>query len=279
MTILNEDKIIKFREKLYNKKVSKLLQQGGKGLKPLEKYKKDEKGKTLVYTREITRFFLKQIEKAQSPFPDQYFDALYTLLQIMSRGAEPISFNCGLSISQEDIQEADLKTTIELLTTNIIITYFNTLKTYKGTVDTSLLEPDLKSLISKSNAGRDYKGLVSNTLTGLIKSLGEDKPWRDYLNDINDADLICRLAGARLPSMKKETMTGIIEKSRSEILGFNELFTKILLTRDQLASKEGNKKSLLKSMAKLDSAILAILKKIDNYLEQDLSWIFHRSRP
>jgi len=241
MTILNEDKIIKFREKLYNKKVSKLLQQGGKGLKPLEKYKKDEKGKTLVYTREITRFFLKQIEKAQSPFPDQYFDALYTLLQIMSRGAEPISFNCGLSISQEDIQEADLKTTIELLTTNIIITYFNTLKTYKGTVDTSLLEPDLKSLISKSNAGRDYKGLVSNTLTGLIKSLGEDKPWRDYLNDINDADLICRLAGARLPSMKKETMTGIIEKSRSEILGFNELFTKILLTRDQLASKEGIK--------------------------------------
>ncbi len=281
MTILNEDKIKKFKEKLYTKNVSMLLKQGGKGLTPLEKYKKDDKGRTLVSTREITHFFLRQMEKAGSPFAYQYVTALFNLLQTMSRGAEPIAFDCGFSISLEDIQEADNKTTIKLLTTNIIITYFNTLKTYKGTVDTSLLSPDLKALIAKSNAGRDYKDMIDNTLTGLNNSLGQDKPWRDYLEDLNDVDLICRLAGAKLPAMKNETIAGIIGKSRREILGYNDIFTKILLTRGQLAAKEGNKKIFLKSMEKLDAAIFAILKKTENYLASAhrLMGILHLSHP
>ncbi len=266
MTILNDNRLKKFREKLYSQKVPALFQHGGKGLNPLKKYKKDENGRPIVKTQEITRFFLGEMEKADFVFPDPYFDGLYTLFNVMSKGAEPVSFDCGFSISQEDIQKADNKTTIELLTTNIIITFFNTLKTYQGNVDRTLLAPDLKDLVTKSIAGRDYKGLVSNTLTSLTKSLEEDKPWGEYLEDINDTDLICRLAGSKLPTMKKETLSAIIAKSRREILGYNEIFTKLLHTREQTASKEVNKKNYLKSMEKIDTATFGVLKKIDTYL-------------
>ncbi len=266
MKTLNDDKVKKFRGKLYHKRVSKLLQDGGKGLNPLSKYKKDEKGQSLVSTKDISRFFFREIEKHGPPYPDQYFTSLFTLFQILSRGAEPISFDCGFSISEKDIQDADNKQTIELLTTNIIITYFNNLKTHKGTIDTTLLEPDLNGVITKSNAGRDYKTLVSNTLTTLISSLAQDKPWPEYIDDINDADLICRLAGAKLPSMEKKALAGIIAKSRKEIKSYNDVFTKILLTREQMAAKEKNKKKLLKSMERMNDTILVILKKIDTYL-------------
>jgi hypothetical protein len=266
MIISNENKFIKFREKLYNTKVSKLLQKGSKGLKPLEKYKFDEKGRTLVPTKEIIRFFFQQIKKAGHPDSNEFFDSLFTLLQVMTRGAEPISYDCGFSISQEKIQEADNKTTIELLTTNIIITYFNNLKDYKGEVDKNLLAPGLKDLIAKSNQGRDYKVLVENTLAALTDSLAEDKPWQEYIEEINDVDLICRLAGASLPSLEKETLAKIVGHSRREILGYNDIFTKLLHTREQAAIKEPNTKKYLKTMEKLRAAILGTLKKIDIYL-------------
>jgi len=269
MIILNQDKLIKFREKLYTKKVAKLLRQGGKGLNPLGKYKKDEKGRTLVPVREILRFFFRQIEKAGStgsPLTNHYISALHSLLEAMSRGAEPISFDCGFSISLEEIRDADNKTAIKLLTTNIIITYFNTLKTHKGKVNTSLLSPDLNALISKSKAGTDYTDLINNSMDRVIQSIEEEKPWQESLENLNDADLICRLAGTRLPAIKKENMARLIGQSRREILGDNEVFTKILITRSELTLKERNKKIFLKSMEKLDAATLAILKKTDNYL-------------
>ena len=266
MKTLSAEKIKKFREKIYHQRVSRLLQHGGKGLNPLSKYKKDEKGQTLVVTKQISGFFFREMEKLGAPNPDQYFTSLFNLFQILTKEAEPISFDCGFSISEKDIQEADNKQTIELLTTNIIITYFNNVKTHKGTVDTTLLEPSLSGIIARSNAGRDYKGLVSNTLTTLISSLAEDKPWREYLDDINDADLICRLTGAKLPSMEKKALAGIIAKSRKEIKSYNDVFTKILVTRAQMAAREKNKKKLLKAMEKMNNATLAILEKIDDYL-------------
>ena len=266
MTILDPDKLGKFRDRLYRRKVVKLFQDGARGLAPLKKYKKDDKGRTLVFTKDITRYFLKEVTASGTPFPDEYFAALFSLFETMSQGSEPVSFDCGFSVSQEDIQAADNKTTIELLTTNIIITYFNNLKTYKGAVDKTLLAPNLKALIEKSNAGRDYKSLVSNTLTGLTRSIAEDKPWRDYLEDLNDADLICRLAGARLPSMEKEVMARIIGKSRREVLGLNDLLTKLLNTRSQLTAEEANQKKFLKTMEKLNTATIGTLKKIDAYL-------------
>lgn len=267
MTTLSADKVKKFRDKLFQKRVSKLLQKGGKGLKPLDRYRKDEKGRTLVPVDKIIRFFSKEMEKAGAFHPDQYFDGLFTLFKVLSQGAEPFTFECGFSVSEQDIQQADIKTTIELLTKNLIITYFSNLKTIKDQIDTGLLTPDLASIIQKSNAGRDYRDLVGNTLTKLISSLGQDKPWREYLDDINDADLVCRLTGAKLPSMKKEILAGIILKSRKEIQAYNAMFRKVINTREQMAEHEKNDKKYLKAMQRLDEATQAILKKIDTYME------------
>lgn len=266
MKTLSKNKVKKFKEKLYHQRVSKLLRQGGKGLKPLGKYKKDEKGRSLVPTKKISFFFFQEISRDGMPYPDQYIDGLYTLFTILSKDAEPIAFDCGFSISEEDIQQAGNKKVIELLATNIIITYFNNLKTPEGKVDLKLLETDLSSVIEKSNAGRDYKSLVGKVLKGLVSSLAEDKPWRDYLDDINEADLICRLTGASLPSMEKKTLAGIIAKSRDEIQSYNDVFTKVLATREQMTAEETNRKKLLKAMERMDEAILTVLKKIDTYL-------------
>lgn len=177
-----------------------------------------------------------------------------------------VSFDLGASISQKDIQEADTKTTIELLTTNVIITYFHLAKSNLGNQDDSLLNPDMQFIIKQSTAGRDYKRLVSNTLKGLIFSLAQDKPWFEYIEDINDADLICRLAGARLPSMEKTTLGSITSKSRQEITGYNDMFTKLLYTRDRIVTSQENKKEYFKSMEKLDTAIYGLLKKMDRFL-------------
>lgn len=266
MKTLSADTVKKFRDRLYHKKVSRLLQHGTKGLSPLKKYKKDEKGHIIVSTKSVSRFFFREMETAGTPYPDQYFESLHTLFSVLGKDADPISFNCGFSISEEDIQHAGNKKTIELLTTNLIITYFNNLKTHKGTVDPSLLTPDLKNVIAKSNAGRDYKALVSTTLTALIGTLAEDKPWRQYLEDINDADLVCRLAGSRLPSMEKSALAGIIAKSRQEIKSYTDVFSKILSAREQMADQEKNKKKYLKAMEKMDQANLTILQKINDYL-------------
>ncbi|HCY88528.1 MAG TPA: hypothetical protein DHV36_25560 [Desulfobacteraceae bacterium] len=267
MKTLNDETAKKFRERLYQRKVSNLLQHGTKGLNPLKKYKRDEKGLLVVSTKSISRFFFTEMGKNGTPYPDQYIESLYTLFRILSQEADPISFDCGFSIAEEDIQDAGNKKTIELLTTNLIITYFNNLKTHKGTVDTSLLKPDLKEVIARSSAGRDYKTLVSKTLTALIGSLADDKPWRDYLDDINNADLVCRLAGAKLPSMEKSALAGIIAKSRHEIKSLNDVFSKILMTREQMALQEKNKKKFLKAMEKMNEATLTVLKRINAYLE------------
>ncbi len=267
MKILNLNKIKKFKARLYKSNVSGLFKQGTKGLNPLTKYKTDEKGRILVQVSRITKFFIDEITLTDFILADDYLAALYLFLQELSTEAEAVSFDCGVSVSLEDIQAADNKTVIKLLTTNIIVTYFNSLKTYKGTVDTSLLSLDLLELISKSSAGRDYTDLVKNILTSLSQSFNQDKPWRESLDEINDTDLICRLTRHRMPPMTKEAMACVLSKSRSEIKKSNELFTRIMVTRAQLVAKEENKKKYLKSMEKLDIAILTVLKRIDAYLE------------
>ncbi len=266
MTILTENKILTFRDRLYTNDMPEIMRQGGEGLTPVKKYPEDEGGYPLVPIKRITRFFLEEMGKAQFVLPDQYIEELYTLFKMLILDLPPVSFDLGVSISQEDIQEADNKTTIELLTTNVIITYFHLAKTNIGNQDDSLLNPDMQSIIKQSTAGRDYKRLVSNTLKGLIFSLAQDKPWFEYIQDINDADLICRLAGARLPSMEKTTLGSITSKSRQEIAGYNDIFTKLLHTRVRTISSQENRKEYFKSMERLDTAIYGVLKKMDRFL-------------
>ena len=194
-----------------------IMRKGAEGLTPIKKYPEDDNGYPLVPIKRITRFFLEEMEKEQFVLPGQHIEALYALFKTLIVNLPAVSFDLGVSISQEDIQEADNKTTIELLTTNVIITYFHLVKSNLGNQNDSLVNPDMQSIIKQSTAGRDYKRLVSNTLKGLIFSLAQDKPWFEYIEDINDADLVCRLAGARLPSMEKTTLGTITNKSRQEI--------------------------------------------------------------
>ena len=102
-------------------------------------------------------------------------------------------------------------------------------KSNPGNHDESLLNPDIQSIIKQSMASRIYKHLVSDTQKELLFSLTQDKPWFEYIEEINDADLICRLAGARLPSMEKTTLGAITSKSRQEIAGYNDMFRLISL--------------------------------------------------
>lgn len=243
-----------------------IMRRGGEGLTPVKKYAEDERGYPLVPIKRITRFFLEEMRKAQFVLPDQHIEELYTLFKLLIQDLPAVSFDIGVSISQEDIQEADNRTTIELLTTNIIITYFHLAQSNLENQDDSLLNPDMQSIIKQSTAGRDYKRLVANTLKGLIFSLAQDKPWFEYIEDINDADLICRLAGARLPSMEKTTLGSITSKSRHEITSYNEMFTKLLYTRARTVTSQENKKEYFSSMEKLDAAIYGILKKMDRFL-------------
>lgn len=243
-----------------------IMRKGGDGLAPVKKYPEDEGGYPLVPIKRITRFFLEEMAKAQFVLPDQYIEELYTLFRMLIRDLPAVSFDLGASISQEDIQEADNKTTIALLTTNVIITYFYLAKNNLGNQDNSLVNPDMQSIIKKSTTGRNYKHLVSNTLKGLIFSLAHDKAWFEYIEDISDADLICRLAGARLPSMEKTTLGAITGKARQEIADYNDIFTKLLYTRARTVSGQKNKKEYFKSMERLDTAIYGVLKKINRFL-------------
>jgi len=266
LTILNENKIQAFRNRLYTNDMPEIMRQGGDGLAPVKKYPEDERGYPLVPIKRITRFFLEEMGKEPFVLPDQYIEELNTLFTMLIENLPAVSFDLGVSISQEDIQKADNKTSIELLTTNVIITYFHLAKSNLENEEASLTNPDMQSIIKQSTAGRDYKGLVSNTLKGLISSLAQDKLWFEYIEDINDADLICRLAGARLPSMEKATLGSITSKSRQEIAGYNDIFTKLLYTRARTVSSQENKKEYFKTMERLDTAIYGVLKKIDRFL-------------
>ena len=243
-----------------------IMRHGGDGLTPVKKYPEDEHGYPLVPIKRITRFFLEEIGNVEFVLPSHYIEELGNLFKALIQDLPRVSFDIAIRISQEDIQKADNKIIIELLTTNVIITYFDLVQSNQENQEDSLLNPDMQSIIKQSTASRNYKHLVSNTLEGLNFSLTQDKPWVEYIEDINDADLICRLAGSRLPSMEKTTLGAITSKSRQEIAGYNDMLTKLLYTRARTVTSQENKREYVKSMKKLDTAIYSILKKMDRFL-------------
>jgi len=267
LTILDPNKVQAFRDRLYANDMPEIMRHGGDGLTPVKKYPKDEHGFLLVPIKRITRFFLEEIGKVQFVPSGQYIEELYELFKALINDLPAVSFDVGINITQEDIRESDNKTIIELLTTNVIITYFYLVKSNPGNQDESLLNPDIQSIIKQSTSSRVYKHLVSDTQKELLLSLTQDKPWFEYIEEINDADLICRLAGARLPSMEKTTLGAITSKSRQEIADYNDMFTKLLYTRARTITSQENKREYFKSMKKLDTAIYGILKKMDRFLD------------
>ncbi|OGR11353.1 MAG: hypothetical protein A2277_12150 [Desulfobacterales bacterium RIFOXYA12_FULL_46_15] len=266
MKTLEEDKIIRFRNKLYQKKVPGIMKSGSKDLNPMEKSKVDGQGKIIVLTSEIIAFFFFAIEKEDSLNADQYISNLYLLFDILTKEAEDYSFQSDMRVPEKDIEEADNKITIEYLTKNIIIAYFNQVKLPGGAINHDLLDPDLKTIINLSNEGRDYRTLVGKVLENLIETLKLARPWRQSFGDVENAALVCRLVGARLPRIEKEVLSRIVSESRAEIKKDIALFTKVLNTRDQILQQGKDHKNYIKVMDKLDQAIAGLLKRINDYL-------------
>jgi len=266
MTILKEDKIINFRKRLYQKNVPNLFKSGAQDLNPIEKCKTDALGKIIVSTSNIIAFFFKNIQKDEPKSADQYFSNLYLLFDILTKEAQNFSFFSDPRVPEKDIQEANNKITIEYLTKNLIIYYFDNIKLYNGLVNNDLLDKDLKTIIKKSNEGREYQILVDKTLENLIQTLKLSKPWKQSFLDIQEADLVCKLVGANLPQIEKTVLSRIVLESRSEIKKDTHFLTKILTAKTQLTKEDKHQKNHLNIMDKLDSATSAVLKKIDDSL-------------
>ena len=266
MTTLKKDRVIRFRERLYQKKMPRLLRKGSKDLNPIKKSKTDQQGNTVIATKEIVAFFHNSVKSGTFIDADQYFDSLYLLFRILAADSKKYTFKSDVQISVEDINAAVNKKAIEYLTTNLIISFFDNIHLSDGTADDVFLEKDLKKVIITTNAGRDYRTLVGNTLQTMVKTLEEDKPWRESLDDIQTAALVCRLVGAKLPQIDKQVLSKNILQARAEMKKDVEFFQKILKTRENLIKEESNQKNYLQTMKKLDAATVGILKKVDTFL-------------
>ena len=266
MNSLNPDRIKLFKDRLFLKKVPGIMKTGTKELRPIETFKQDEKGHIIIPTRKIVEYFLNAVENEKIFNPETYFSDLYNYLNILSQDAQPYVFETDMHISEKEIQEADNKRTITHLTQNLITTYFGRIRLETGQIDTELLDPELEKIIEISGSGRDYRTLVENTLKNLVTTLQENESWRKCLVDINDAALVCKLVGVKLPQVDKAVLSKFVIQSRAEIDKDNELLSKILNTRTSLTSGEANLKQLLKTMEKLDAAINKVLKNINDYL-------------
>ncbi len=263
MTMLGEDKIIKFKKRLFRKTLPGILKSGTKDISPIETCKKDEQGKIVVSTNDIISFFLAAVTKEGSLNTEQYVAGLYLLFDILTKESEAYSFQSGMQISEKDILEANNEITIEYLTKNLIISYFDNIKLSDGLANHDLLDKDLNTIIKKTNESRDYRTLVAKTLENLTQALKSTNPWRQDLAEIQKAATVCRLVGEQLPRIEKTILSKIVLESRTEIKKEIRLFAKLLLTRAQLSGQEKNQKLYLKMMDKFDLAITGTLNKIE----------------
>ncbi len=266
MTILKKDRVERFRDRLYQKKMPRLFCIGTSDLNPIKRSRTDEQGKTIIATKEIILFFQSSVQDDTFFDADQYFSNLYLLFSVLTKDTDQFTFESDVQISVEDINEASNKKAIEYLTTNLIISFFDHAHLSDGSDNDAFLEKGLKKLIAKTNEGRDYRALVGNTLQTMVKTLQEDKPWRESLDDIQTASLVCRLVGAKLPQIEKSVLAKNVLQARAEIENSLAVFNKILNTRKQLIDEESNPKIYLQTMKKLDAATSGVLKKIDTFL-------------
>ena len=266
MTILAKDKILRFKDRLFRKNTSRLMQKGGgHGLNPIASCRVDDKGNLIIPTEKIINFFTQSTQDSKMMNAKLHFSNLYMMLSEFTKEIEECTFESDIKISEKEIHAADNKIKIEYLTKNIIINYFNQIKLDSGKVDYDLLDRDLKKIIKISGSGRDYRTLVENTLKSLIETFKEDQSWRKCLEHMNDADLVCKLVGAKLPKIDPKVISKHIQDARKELLNENQMLTKILNTKAQLLSKEMDQKQYLQMAKKLDKASEGVLGKMDDY--------------
>ncbi|MCF6248441.1 MAG: hypothetical protein L3J69_13935 [Desulfobacula sp.] len=266
MTILNENRVKRFKDRLFKKDASQLMQKGSHGLNPIATCKEDANGNIIIPTRKIVDFYFIKTKDNTTLNADTHFSNLYTLFKVFTKEIDGCTFESDLRVSEKEIHEASNKTTIEHLTKNLIISYFNNIKLPNGKVDIQLLENRLTKIVKISSSGRDYRTLVENTLKNLVETLKQDQSWRKCLQDMNDAALVCKLIGSRLPKIDQSVISGFILESRSEIQKYTALLRKILNTKNHIIKEESNQKKYLKLTKKIDVATNTVLKKINSYL-------------
>ncbi len=265
MTILDADRVRRFKIRLFQKNVSLLMQKGGHGLQRVGISKHDANDNLLIPIQKIVDFFLKAVEEDELLSSKMYFSNLHTLFDEFSKEINDYCFESCVSVPEKEIQESDKKTIIKHLSKNLIITYFNNIKLASGDTNRELLDKDLKKIIKISTSGRAYQTLVENTFNNLVKTLKQQNKWQECIKFMNEADLVCRLVGVRLPQIDKTVLSKFIVQFRTEITKENVLLSKILKMKNQLLQEETDQKQNLKSMEKLDTATKAVLIKIDNY--------------
>ncbi|MCG8568087.1 MAG: hypothetical protein MI747_23720 [Desulfobacterales bacterium] len=267
MTIIDREEIKLFRSRLYWEGVAPLFKHGDKSLKPLPRFKRDEKKNFIVPADRIMSYFQDQVQALNFVSSEGYIQGLYELFDALTQGAAPFSFDCGVAVAESDILEADPATAVQYLTRNIIATYFSTLKTHQGDVDPSLLIPGLGKAIEKSKAGRDYGTLARRVQDETREFLSQNHPWRDYLSRINDTQLLCTLVGVPPEPVSTETAEQILEKARFEVEKYNRVLAKILNSREKLAREEKNERKYIKALKGLEQVTVTVLGKINAFFD------------
>jgi len=266
MTRLNDEQLIRFRERLFQKHIPRLIRSGSEGMNSIVEDDASQHDSKIISTKKLIAFFFSASQKDGSLDEDEYIANLFLFFSVLVKGSEDYTFESNTRVSEKEIQAADTDKIIQYLTNNIIIAYFNNNKFESGVIDTDFLDYDLKNIIKKSNDGRDYRPLIGETLKKLIETLQSDKSWKQCVEDIQKASLICRLIGVSLPQIEKTVLQKIVLKSRTEIKQETDFLIKIINTKAQLIKEEKNQKNYLKTMAKLDTATAGILNKIDQSL-------------
>jgi len=266
MIILEKDKIIKFKKRLYLRKVPLILRSDESMLNVSDNNKADKTGKIIVLTNDIISFFFRIHQVNDEVDAGQYLKNLYLLLKILTEGSEYHSFQSDIMILENDIQEANNGIKIEYLTKNIIINYFRNIIMYNGLVDEALLDINLETIIKKSNGSRDTQSIINKAFEDLVGILKKGKPWKQGLKEIQKAELVCKLVGIQLPQIEKSILSGLVIESRAEIQQSISLLTKSLNTQEQLNQREVTHKNYLKVMNKIDLAINESLEKIEAVL-------------
>ncbi|MBU1194062.1 MAG: hypothetical protein KKE62_01480 [Proteobacteria bacterium] len=261
MMLLEKNKIIEFRNRLYQKHIPGILKSGTRDLVPVEACKKDENGNIIIFIDDIISFFFDASTSQTGLDLDCLFSNLFLLFDVLSKEAGNISFCSDVHIPEKEIEDADNKTTVELLTKNLILSYFKNFDS-----ENDLLENDLNAIIKISRQGRDYQILVAKTLENLIQTLKPGKAWKEALLEIQTASVACTLMGARLPQIEKQVLLKIVSQSREEIKENTAFFAKVLDLRSRFIKENEPSKLYLKKMTKVDTALSETLSKIEDYL-------------
>ncbi len=258
--------VTKQRDRLFQRQVPRLMQEGDKGLKPLHRYERNDDKKVVVSLPGVEALFFKLMEDMGFVNADDYLGHLEKYLEIFRQGSETCSFAEFSIIPEREILGAENQDKIDLLTKNLINAYFKSLVTEPDSVNDLLLKDKFKLLITVAGFGQDGEALVRNALERLIARLEDGKSWRDSIDDINQASLVCRLLGSNLPAIAKQVLDPIILEIRKELVGHNQTLGKIFNATDKLHAQGLDRKKHEAVQTKLDLATKGLLKKIDQYL-------------